>query len=96
MGASSLELAKNISLSVFKKTLPGSLLGLIFIFFISILLIKILGSSFNFFDVTYFSDLLVSNFLLLFVFVIIFSSIFLIFLTTYLFNFFENRFFDKL
>ena len=96
MGASSLELAKNISLSVFKKILPGSLLGLIFIFFISILLIKILGSSFNFFNVTYFSDLLVSNFLLLFFFVIIFSSIFLIFLTTYLFNFFENRFFDKL
>jgi hypothetical protein len=96
MGASSLELAKNISLSVFKKILPGSLLGLIFIFFISILLIKILGSSFNFFNVAYFSDLLVSNFLLLFVFVIIFSSIFLIFLTTYLFNFFENRFFDKL
>ena len=73
MGASSLELAKNISLSVFKKILPGSLLGLIFIFFISILLIKILGSSFNFFNVTYFSDLLVSNFLLLFFFVIIFS-----------------------
>ena len=96
MGASSLELAKNISLSVFKKILHGSLLGLIFIFFISILLIKILGSSFNFFNVTYFSDLLVSNFLLLFFFVIIFSSIFLIFLTTYLFNFFENRFFDKL
>ena len=96
MGASSLELAKNISLSVFKKILPGSLLGLIFIFFISILLIKILGSSFNFFNVTYFSDLLVSNFLLLFFFVIIFSSIFLIFLTTYLFNFFDNRFFDKL
>ena len=96
MGASSLELAKNISLSVFKKILPGSLLGLIFIFFISILLIKILGSSFNFFNVTYFSDLLVSNFLLLFFFVIIFSPIFLIFLTTYLFNFFENRFFDKL
>ena len=96
MGASSLELAKNISLSVFKKILPGSLLGLIFIFFISILLIKILGSSFNFFNVTYFSDLLVSNFLFLFFFVIIFSSIFLIFLTTYLFNFFENRFFDKL
>ena len=96
MGASSLELAKNISLSVFKKILPGSLLGLIFIFFISILLIKILGSSFNFFNVAYFSDLLFSNFLLLFVFVIIFSSIFLIFLTTYLFNFFENRFFDKL
>ena len=96
MGASSLELAKNISLSVFKKMLPGSLLGLTFIFFISIFLIKILGASFNFFDVTYFSDLLVSNFLLLFFFVIIFSSIFLIFLTTYLFNFFENRFFDKL
>ena len=96
MGASSLELAKNISLSIFKKILPGTLLGLLFIFLISIILIRILGSNFNFFDSTYFSQLLVSNFFLLFIFVVIFTLSFLFFLTTYLFNFFENRFFEKL
>ena len=96
MGASSLELAKNISVSIFKKILPGTLLGLIFIFLISIILIRILGSNFNFFDSTYFSQLLVSNFFLLFIFMVIFTLGFLFFLTTYLFNFFENRFFEKL
>ena len=96
MGASSLELAKNISLSIFKKILPGTLLGLFFIFLISIILIRILGSNFNFFDSAYFSQLLVSNFLLLFIFMIIFTLGFLFFLTAYLFNFFENRFFEKL
>ena len=95
MGASSLELAKNISVSIFKKILPGTLLGLLFIFLISIILIRILGSNFNFFDSTYFSQLLVSNFLLLLVFMVIFTLTFLFFLTTYLFNFFENRFFEK-
>jgi cell division protein FtsX len=95
MGASSLDLAKNISLSIFKKILPGTLLSLIFIFLISIILIRILGSNFNFFDSTYFSQLLVSNFLLLLVFMVIFTLTFLFFLTTYLFNFFENRFFEK-
>ena len=96
MGASSLELAKNISLSILKKILPGTLLGLLLIFLISIILIRILGSNFNFFDSTYFSQLLVSNFFLLFIFVVIFTLSFLFFLTTYLFNFFENRFFEKL
>ncbi|MAZ46540.1 MAG: hypothetical protein CMM98_03075 [Rickettsiales bacterium] len=96
MGASSLELAKNISVSIFKKVLPGTLLGLIFIFLISIILIRILGSNFNFFDSTYFFQLLVSNFFLLFAFMVIFTLSFLFFLTTYLFNFFENRFFEKL
>ena len=96
MGASSLELAKNISLSIFKKILPGTLLGLLFIFLISIILIRILGSNFNFFDSTYFSQLLMSNFFLLFVFMVIFTLSFLFFLTTYLFNFFENKFFEKL
>jgi cell division protein FtsX len=95
MGASSLELAKNISVSIFKKVLPGTLLGLIFIFLISIILIRILGSNFNFFDSVYFSQLLVSNFFLLSAFMIIFTLTFLFFLTTYLFNFFENRFFEK-
>ena len=96
MGASSLELAKNISLSIFKKILPGTLLGLLLIFLISIILIRILGSNFNFFDSTYFSQLLMSNFFLLVVFMIIFTLSFLFFLTTYLFNFFENKFFEKL
>jgi cell division protein FtsX len=96
MGASSLELAKNISLSILKKILPGTLLGLLLIFLISIILIRILGSNFNFFDSTYFSQLLMSNFFLLFVFMVIFTLSFLFFLTTYLFNFFENKFFEKL
>ncbi len=95
MGASSIELAKNISVSIFKKILPGTLLGLFFIFLISIILIRILGSNFNFFDSVYFSQLLVSNFFLLLAFMIIFTLTFLFFLTTYLFNFFENRFFEK-
>ena len=95
MGASSIELAKNISLSIFKKILPGTLLGLLFIFLVSIILIRILGSNFNFFDSAYFSQLLVSNFFLLSGFMIIFTLTFLFFLTTYLFNFFENRFFEK-
>ncbi len=95
MGASSLELAKNISVSIFKKILPGTLLGLFFIFLISIILIRILGSNFNFFDSAYFSQLLISNFLLLSAFIVIFTVIFLFFLTTYLFNFFESRFFEK-
>ena len=95
MGASSIELAKNISLSIFKKILPGTLLGLLFIFLVSIILIRILGSNFNFFDSAYFSQLLVSNFFLLTGFMVIFTLTFLFFLTTYLFNFFENRFFEK-
>ena len=95
MGASSIELAKNISLSIFKKILPGTLLGLLFIFLVSIILIRILGSNFNFFDSAYFSQLLVSNFFLLSGFMVIFTLTFLFFLTTYLFNFFENRFFEK-
>ena len=95
MGASSLELAKNISVSIFKKILPGTLLGLLFIFLVSIILIRILGSNFNFFDSGYFSQLLVSNFFLLSGFMVIFTLTFLFFLTTYLFNFFENRFFEK-
>ena len=95
MGASSLELAKNISVSIFKKILPGTLLGLLFIFLVSIILIRILGSNFNFFDSGYFSQLLMSNFFLLSGFMVIFTLTFLFFLTTYLFNFFENRFFEK-
>ena len=77
MGASSLELAKNISLSIFKRFYQEHSRST-FIFLISIILIRILGSNFNFFDSTYFSQLLVSNFLLV-VFMIIFTLSFLFF-----------------
>ena len=96
MGANSYELAKNISLSIFKKILPGSTLALIFIFLSSIILMRIFGTNFNFFDSSYFFQLMISNLVLLLVFFLTFSLLFLILLTTYLFNFFENRFFDKL
>ncbi len=96
MGANSYELAKNISLSIFKKILPGSILALIFIFLSSIILMRIFGTNFNFFDSSYFFQLMISNLVLLLVFFLTFSLLFLILLTTYLFNFFENRFFDKL
>ncbi len=96
MGASSFELAKNISTSILKKILPGSLLALFFIFLISILLIKILGTNFNFFNSSYFAELVISNLFLLSTFLIFFAIFLILFLTAYLFNFFENRFFDKL
>ncbi len=96
MGANSYELAKNISLSIFKKILPGSILALIFIFLSSIILMRIFGTNFNFFDSSYFFQLLISNLVLLLVFFLAFSLLFLILLTTYLFNYFENRFFDKI
>ena len=96
IGASSLELAKNISTSIFKKILPGTLLGIIFIFLVSILLIKLFGVNFNFFNSSYFYGLIFSNFILLMIFLIIFSFSFTVFLTMYLFSFFEKRFFDKL
>ena len=96
MGASSLELAKNISTSIFKKIFPGTFLGIIFIFLVSILLIKLFGVNFNFFNSSYFYGLIFSNFILLIIFLIIFSLLFTVFLTMYLFIFFEKRFFDKL
>ncbi|MFL2679799.1 MAG: hypothetical protein ACJ0GH_05440, partial [Alphaproteobacteria bacterium] len=58
MGASSLELAKNISTSIFKKIFPGTFLGIIFIFLVSILLIKLFGVNFNFFNPSYFYGLI--------------------------------------
>tara|TARA_X000001036_G_scaffold207868_1_gene195468 strand:+ start:113 stop:1012 length:900 start_codon:yes stop_codon:yes gene_type:complete len=96
MGASSLELAKNISTSIFKKIFPGTFLGIIFIFLVSILLIKLFGVNFNFFNSSYFYGLIFSNFILLIIFLITFSLLFTVFLTMYLFSFFEKRFFDKL
>ena len=96
MGASSIKLAKNISQSLLRKILPGALLSLIFVFFISILLINLFGANFEFFDSSFSKELIFSSLIILIVFLVVFLMLLLIFLTFYLFNFFENRFFDKL
>ena len=49
MGASSFELSKNISQSVIRKIIPGAILSIIFVYFVSILLIKLFGVNFDFF-----------------------------------------------
>ena len=48
MGANSFELSKNISQSVVKKIIPGATLSIIFVYLISILLIKLFGANFDF------------------------------------------------
>ena len=50
MGANSFELSKNISQSVVKKIIPGATLSIIFVYLISILLIKLFGANFDFFN----------------------------------------------
>ncbi len=96
MGASSIELAKSISQSLIRRILPGALLSLIFVFFISVVLINLFGANFEFFDSNFSKELIISSFFILIIFLIFFILLFLIFLTFYLFNFFESRFFDKL
>ena len=96
MGASSIELAKNISQSLIRKILPGSLLSLIFVFFVSVVLINLFGANFEFFDSSLSTELIISSLFILVIFLILFLLSLLFFLTIYLFNFFENRFFDKL
>ena len=96
MGASSMELAKNISQSLIRKIFPGALLSLIFVFFISMILINLFGANFDYFESSFSTELIISSSLVLVMFLIFFLLSLLIFLTLYLFNFFENRFFDKL
>ena len=50
MGASSFELAKQISQSIVKKIIPGAILSVIFVYIISSLLIKLFGVNFDFFN----------------------------------------------
>ncbi len=95
MGASSLELAKNISQSIVKKIFPGAVLSLIFVFIISVILINLFGVNFNFFNPSFFFELIATKLILLVIFLISFVILLLIFLTFYLFYFFEKRFFDK-
>ena len=96
MGANSMELAKSISYSIVKRILPGAFIGLVFVFLISSLLVKIFGVNFSFFNSSFFWELNIMTLMLLIFFLIIFLILLLLFLTFYLFYFFEKRFFDKI
>ena len=95
MGASSFELSKNISQSVVKKIIPGSILSIIFVYFVSIFLIKLFGANFDFFNSSFFIQINMKTLVILIIFILLFLVLLLFFLMTYLFYFFEKRFFDK-
>ena len=95
MGASSFELSKNISQSVVKKIIPGSILSIIFVYFVSILLIKLFGANFDFFNSSFFIQINMKTLVILIIFILLFLVLLLFFLMSYLFYFFEKRFFDK-
>ena len=63
MGASSFELAKNISQKFNKKNLTWSIIELIFVFFISIILINLFGANFEFYDSSFSRSLFFQAFL---------------------------------
>ena len=95
MGASSFELSKNISQSVVKKIIPGSILSIIFVYCVSILLIKLFGANFDFFNSSFFIQINMKTLVILIIFILLFLVLLLFFLMSYLFYFFEKRFFDK-
>ena len=95
MGESSFGLSKNISMSILKKILPGSIISIIFVSIVSSILIKFFGVNFYFFSENLYIEQTLKTLILLIVFIIILLSLLLIFLMTYLFYFFEKRFFDK-
>tara|TARA_B100000900_G_C20537550_1_gene698998 strand:- start:554 stop:1453 length:900 start_codon:yes stop_codon:yes gene_type:complete len=95
MGASSFELSKNISQSIVKKIIPSAILSIIFVYIVSTLLMKLFGSSFGFFNTTFFVEINIKTFIILISFIAIFLVLLLFFLMSYLFYFFEKKFFDK-
>tara|TARA_B100000674_G_C37850516_1_gene919736 strand:- start:247 stop:1146 length:900 start_codon:yes stop_codon:yes gene_type:complete len=95
MGASSFDLSKNISQSIVKKIVPGAILSTIFVYLLSILLIKLFGVNFHFFNSSFFIEINITTFIILILFIVIFLISLLFFLMSYLFYFFEKRFFDK-
>ena len=95
MGASSFELSKNISQSVIRKIIPGAILSIIFVYFVSILLIKLFGVNFDFFNTSFFFEINIKTLITLVTFILLFLVLLLFFLMSYLFYFFEKRFFDK-
>ena len=95
MGESSYGLSKNISVSILKRILPGSIISIIFVSIVSSLLIKFFGVNFYFFSDNLYFEQTLKTLILLIIFILILLSLLLIFLMLYLFYFFEKRFFDK-
>jgi hypothetical protein len=95
MGESSFGLSKNISVSILKRILPGSIISIIFVSIVSSLLIKFFGVNFYFFSDNFYFEQTLKTLILLIIFILILLSLLLIFLMLYLFYFFEKRFFDK-
>lgn len=95
MGESSFGLSKNISVSILKRILPGSIISIIFVSIVSSLLIKFFGVNFYFFSDNFYFEQTLKTLILLIIFILILLLLLLIFLMLYLFYFFEKRFFDK-
>ena len=95
MGESSYGLSKNISLTILKRILPGSIISIIFVSIISSLLIKFFGVNFYFYSDNFYFEQTFKTLILLIIFMTILLAILSIFLMLYLFYFFEKRFFDK-
>ena len=95
MGESSYGLSKNISVSILKRILPGSIISIIFVSIVSSLLIKFFGVNFYFFSDNFYFEQTLKTLILLIIFILILLSLLLIFLMLYLFYFFEKRYFDK-
>ena len=95
MGESSYGLSKNISITILKRILPGSIISIIFVSIVSSLLIKFFGANFYFFSDNFYFEQTLKTLILLIIFILILLALLLIFLMIYLFYFFEKRFFDK-
>ena len=70
MGESSYELAKNVSISIIKKIIPGSFLSILFVSFISSILIKIMGVNFYFLSDNLYIEQTIETLILLIIFMI--------------------------
>ena len=88
MGESSYGLSKNISVSILKRILPGSIISIIFVSIVSSLLIKFFGVNFYFFSDNFYFEQTLKTLILLIIFILILLSLLLIFLMLYLFYFF--------
>ena len=90
MGESSYGLSKNISVSILKRILPGSIISIIFVSIVSSLLIKFFGVNFYFFSDNFYFEQTLKTLILLIIFILILLSLLLIFLMLYLFYFFDR------
>jgi len=85
MGESSYGLSKNISVSILKRILPGSIISIIFVSIVSSLLIKFFGVNFYFFSDNFYFEQTLKTLILLVIFILILLSLLLLFLMLYLF-----------